>query len=223
MNSFAAGIAIVLLAVGGQALSADLPAGRWTGERSANVVSPEVRGRASVISGDTLWFPEFGQGVHLEGIQACALPQWAFDPAIRTGTAAPVPCGPLAKAWLKRAVGSATVKCTANTYPTSAYPSARCVARGRDLGLEMLRIGWARVTGAQFMNPQYFAAERFARAARYGLWGTYLLDMDEWQRKALDRSTTRRPLADWNLLRDREQEMTPPFADWRNRPRRTDR
>jgi endonuclease YncB( thermonuclease family) len=222
MNSRAA-IATVLLIASGQALSADLPAGRWTGERAANFPPPEIRGRASVISGDTLWFPELGQGVHLEGIQSCALPQWAFDPSIKSNTAVPIPCGPLAKAWLKRSLGSATVKCIANTYSNSAFPSARCMVRGRDLGLEMLRVGWARARSAPLLDPQYLAAERSARAARYGLWGTYFLDMDEWQGKAVDRTAARRPLADWNLLSDREQDTTPPFADWRNRPRRTDR
>ncbi|CAN7742018.1 thermonuclease family protein [Rhizobium sp. LjRoot258] len=98
---------------------------------------------------------------------------------------------------------------------------ARCFARGRDLSSEMLRVGLARTIGRS--DPEYSAAERYARSARYGLWGTYVLDMAEWRRNAVDQSTRRRPVADWNLLAEHKSELTPPFADWRNRPRRTDR
>ncbi|TDW28126.1 endonuclease YncB(thermonuclease family) [Rhizobium azibense] len=209
-----------------QAAGADLPRDDRYGMRPAIVtLRPAIKGRVSVISGDTLWFPEFGRRVRLEGIDACALPQWAFDPSIEQAASspAPVPCGPLAKAWLKRVVGTAIVVCQPISHAGLDDLSGRCSARGRDLGLEMLRVGWARTGSKGFANSQYIAAQRHARSARYGLWGTYALGMDEWQRKAIDRTTQRRPLADWNLLSDRDQEITPPFADWRNRPRRTDR
>ena len=178
-----------------------------------------------MISGDTLWFPGHGLSLRLEGIEACALPQWAFDPTVAPGVHSlkPVPCGPLARAWLKRVVGNASVTCRPGLYIPARGVEARCSVRGRDLGLEMLRVGWARTVGVGRRDPQYASAERYARSARYGLWGTYVLDMEEWQRKAVDRTTERRPLADWNLLVGREHEITPPFADWRNRPRRTDR
>jgi hypothetical protein len=58
-------------------------------------------------------------------------------------------------------------------------------------------------------------------SARYGMWATYVLDMDEWRRKAVDKSTSRRPIADFNLLAERESEISPPFEDARSRPRQT--
>ena len=60
-------------------------------------------------------------------------------------------------------------------------------------------------------------------SARYGMWATYVLDMDEWRRKAVDKTLSRRPIADFNLLAERENEISPPFEDARRRPRRTDR
>jgi hypothetical protein len=60
-------------------------------------------------------------------------------------------------------------------------------------------------------------------SARYGIWETYVLDMDEWRRKAMDRKLSRRPISDFNLLAERESEISPPFDDARKRPRRTGR
>lgn len=184
---------------------------------------PLIEGRAAVMSGDTLWFPQIGIRVRLDGIDSCPLPQWAFDPTVsqKLTRPAPVPCGALARAWLKRMIGNSVVRCTPTHYLVAGEPSARCFARGRDLALEMLRVGWAHTIGSQ--DPEYLAAERYARSARYGLWGTYVLDMAEWRRNAIDQTTGRRPIADWNLLAERKSELTPPFADWRNRPLRTDR
>jgi endonuclease YncB( thermonuclease family) len=186
---------------------------------SGNVIS----GKASVIDGRTLWFPQQAVAVRLAGVEACALPQWAFETvgAPVSVTTPPVPCGPLAKAWLKRIVGDDVVTCRLDT-PGNGK-TAQCAVRGHDVGLEMVRVGWARTTDAGRNDPQYSAAERYARSARYGLWGTYVLDMDEWQRRAIDRTVTRRPAADRNLLASRQAEITPPFADWRQRPLRIDR
>lgn len=132
---------------------------------------------------------------------------------------APVPCGPFAKAWLKRAISGDMVSCRV-TSPVEL--AARCNVKGRDLGLEMLRVGWALVARGE-AYAAYHAAERYARSARYGLWGTYVLNPDEWQMRAVDRTLARRPVADRNLLKDRQSEITPPFADWRNRDVRNDR
>ncbi|APO70664.1 nuclease SNase-like protein (plasmid) [Rhizobium gallicum] len=226
MRNLAASLMVVSGLGSFQAAGADLPRDDRCSTRPAIVTpQPAIKGRVSIISGDTLWFPEFGRRVHLEGIDACALPQWTFDPSIEQAVSspAPVPCGPLAKAWLKSVVGTAIVTCQPISHAGLDDLSGRCSARGRDLGLEMLRVGWARIRLKGSANSQYIAAQRHARSAHYGLWGTYALGMGEWRRKAIDRTTERRPLADWNLLADREQEIMPPFADWRNRPRRTDR
>ena len=102
----------------------------------------------------------------------------------------PVPCGPLAKAWLKRTVGSQRITCNVavSTEPT-ASSLASAPQAASDLALEMLRVGWARVAPPPLPAPDYLAWQRHAMSGRYGMWATYVLDMDEWRRKAVDKTT----------------------------------
>ncbi|NKL21089.1 thermonuclease family protein [Rhizobium leguminosarum] len=186
---------------------------------------PIYKGRVAVMDGRTLWYPQYAQRVRLVDIDACELPQWALDPKWgnreRQKGPSPVPCGPLSKAWLKRTVGNRPVECSVVAYGHDGIPQARCTARGRDLAAEMLRVGWARV--ASPASSQYLAYQNRAMAARYGMWATYVLDMNEWRRKAVDKTLDRRPIADFNLLAERESEISPPFLDARRKPKRTDR
>jgi endonuclease YncB( thermonuclease family) len=182
-----------------------------------------ISGRASTIDGRTLWFPKGGHKVRLASIDACELPQWSYDPR-RHGESKipkPVPCGPLAKAWLKRSVGNDQVTCVIQAYDTDRALLGRCAVRGRDLGLEMLRVGWARTLVPA--PAEYLAWQTYAMSARHGMWATYVLDMSEWRAKAIDRTLSRQPIADFNLLAERENEIAPPFEDARRRPKRTDR
>ncbi len=184
-------------------------------------VSRMIVGRVAVIDGRTLWFPRSAQKVRLAGIDACELPQWTFDPT-RYGksTLKPVPCGPLARAWLKRIVSDSRVTCKATAVDSDGAYVGSCSAR-RDLAVEMLRVGWARVNSPSL--PGYFTWQRYAMAARYGMWATYVLDMDEWRAGAVDRTLQRQPIADFNLLAERKREISPPFIDARKRPAGTDR
>ncbi len=186
---------------------------------------PTIEGRASVIDGRTLWYPQVSMRVGLAGIDVCELPQWSFmaEPLSRakTNIPRPAPCGPLAKAWLKRVVDGRAIQCRGVSYRADGTLEANCSANGRDLGLEMLRVGWARITDSS--SGSYAQAQRIAMASRYGMWSTYVLDMNEWRRKAVDRTVARRPIADMNLLAERESEISPPFADIRRLPQRTDR
>ncbi|TIX72899.1 MAG: thermonuclease family protein [Mesorhizobium sp.] len=199
---------------------------RPAAEPSAQV-DPVLRGRVAVMDGRTLWYPQYAKRVRLADIDACELPQWALDPKWedreRVKAPPPVPCGPFAKAWLKRTVGNKSVTCNVVSYRVDGTAIARCTTGARDLALEMLRAGWARVASPDPVNDQYAAYQRYAMAARYGMWATYVLDMNEWRRKAVDKTPDRRPIADFNLLAERQSEISPPFADARKRPLRTDR
>lgn len=215
------------------ALSATLPYPCWPADAVRPKMAPSssinetvsgmVVGRVSVIDGRTLWFPRSAQKVRLAGIEACELPQWAFDPTRygKRSTLKPVPCGPLAKAWLKRTVSDSRVTCTAHAVDSDGAYVGTCSARGHDVAVEMLRVGWARVNSPS--PPGYVTFQRHAMAARYGMWATYVLDMDEWRTKAIDRTLQRQPIADVNLLAERKREISPPFIDARNRPARIDR
>lgn len=195
--------------------------------RDVSSAGRSYRGRVAVIDGRTLWFPEHAARIRLLDTDACELPQWAFDPKWddrdRTRAPPPVPCGPLAKSWLKRAIGVSSVECTFAAYDRGGVPLARCFAEGRDLALEMLRVGWARVSSPYPTDGRYLAYQHHAMAARYGMWATYVLDMDEWRQKAIDKTLSRRPVADFNLLGERESEISPPFAAAKNKPARNDR
>ncbi|UCI10730.1 thermonuclease family protein [Mesorhizobium sp. B1-1-8] len=183
-----------------------------------------VTGRVSVLDGRTLWFPVPAARVRLAGIDTCELPQWAFDPA-RHGNSTnlkPVPCGALAKAWLKRTIGAREVVCRPSSVGGDGELIARCFVDGHDLAIQMLRAGWARVVESPAPSG-YLKWQRYAMSGRYGIWATYVLGMGEWRAKALDRSLARKPIADFNLLGERESEISPPFTEARRRPFRVDR
>ncbi|UZX45534.1 thermonuclease family protein (plasmid) [Agrobacterium sp. 13-2099-1-2] len=210
------------------AIAADLVKNTPTppAERSSEI--SRISGHVSVIDGRTIWYPQYAQKVRLADVDACELPQWALNPdwqnRDKIKAPPPVPCGPLAKAWLKRSIGGKSITCDIVTVGSDGTPEGYCVSsRGGDLALEMLRVGWARVSGPFPRNSQYLLYQTSAMAARYGMWATYVLDMNEWRRRAVDRTLERQPIADFNLLATRQGEISPPFADARNKPHRTDR
>ncbi len=202
--------------------AADLPNGP---SRNREVSLNKITGRVAVVDGRTLWFAGRRILVRLNEIDSCELPQWAFDPEPNDNNSflPPVPCGALAKAWLKRSIGSRTVTCKIVSVAGSDAMSGICQAGDMDLAREMLRVGWARLTTASPGNPRYFETQRHAVNARYGMWATYVLDMTEWHQKAVDKTLGRKPFADINLLSERQSEITPPFADARRQPSRRDR
>ncbi|MCY1365342.1 hypothetical protein D9M69_521830 [compost metagenome] len=91
--------------------------------------NPVYNGRVAVMDGRTLWYPQYAQRVRLVEIDACELPQWAIDPKWvdreRQKAPSPVPCGPLAKAWLKRTIGSKPVECTVLAYGNDGIDAGR--------------------------------------------------------------------------------------------------
>ena len=151
--------------------AADLPTGS---AQSRKVSLSNITGRVAVVDGRTLWFADRRILVTLNGIDSCDLPQWAFDPGPNDNSSflRPIPCGALAKAWLKRSIGHRAVTCQLVTSPGSIAASGICQAGNMDLAHEMLRVGLARLTTAFRSNPRYFATQRRAVGARYGMWAT---------------------------------------------------
>ncbi len=196
-------------------------------ELAQNGALPVYKGRVGILDGRTLWYPKFQRRVRLADIDVCEPAQWALNPLWRKrggrGAPEPVPCGALAKAWLKRTVEDAPVVCAVVSYDAKGEALASCRVKNRDLGAEMLRVGWARVVAGGTANTRYLAYQEAAMAARHGMWATYVLDMNEWRRKAVDKTLARQPIADFNLLKERESEISPPFADARRRPGHRDR
>lgn len=202
-----------------QAHAADVITGSY------DIVEPEVvdfpifAGRVQVIDGRTVYFPRDNVSVKLMDIDACELPQWTFDGKVRK----PVPCGGFAKAWLKRTIGEEPIICMVATYAANGTPFAYCYQGKADLGLEMLRVGWARVSTPHAQNRNYLKFQKTAIKARYGMWKDYILDMEEWRKRAIDKTVSRRPIADYNLLVERKGIIGPAIADLKNKPKRKDR
>lgn len=186
-----------------------------------------VSGYANAIDGRTLYFPSTDTLVRLAGIDACDLPQWGLNPDWHNRKVnkapQPVPCGAFAKAWLKRTIGKQKVSCSFAGMNLRREQTAFCSVGKQDIGLEMLRVGWAKVDSSVSAPSNYVAIQEAAMSKRYGMWETYILDMDEWRSKAIDKSLDRQPFADFNILAERKSEISPPFQDARNKPKRTDR
>lgn len=187
--------------------------------------SVQIAGRAAVIDGHTLWLPRLRVLVRLAGIDSCELPQWSFEPNASEAAPSPAPfaCGAMAKAWLKRLVGDERVTCVLDLHFSTASVAGICRVGTVDLGREMLRVGLAELATDGSSPPDYRAAQTRAKEARYGMWGTYVLDIDEWRTHAVDQTLGRQPFADWNLLSTRQREISPAFRDARRQPSRRNR
>ena len=183
---------------------------------------PAISGRVSVVDGRTLYFPGHGRTVQLVNINTCNLAQWAvIPPASRADKPAPIPCGAKAKAWLARSIGTNKVQCSPAGYTAQGQFLAYCTVKEKDLALEMLRVGLAVIDTPNPLRPEYFSVQADAVVKEYGIWSTFVLDMDEWRRRAVDQTPARQPIADYNLLADRGRDLTPPMIRRRNRPNTT--
>ena len=123
----------------------------------------------------------------------------------------------------KRIVGDGAVVCKLRDRGAGQISAGVCRTGSNDIALKMLQVGMAKLVDPLSANERYRKAQHNAYSARYGLWATYVLDMPEWRRSAVDRTTGRRPQADFNLLAGRQHEISPPFLDARRQPARTDR
>lgn len=178
---------------------------------------------AMAVDGHTLFFPRQNLTIKLGGIDSCDVPQWSLSPKWderdKVKAPQPLPCGALAKAWLKQIVDGQRVVCQYSL--DVGYCS---VGKGRnqsDIGREMLFAGWAKIK-EPVRNAEYYQVENNAKDHRRGMWATYVLNPDEWRGRAIDKTSTRQPIADFNLLKTRQSEISPPFVDARRRPRVTD-
>jgi endonuclease YncB( thermonuclease family) len=180
------------------AFSADLVVGDYDviSDSAHQPSYPVYEGRVAVIDGRTLWFPEYAVKVQLMDLDACDLPQWSFDKQ----THRPVPCGGFAKAWLKRFVGSARIDCFVAAVASDGTPLAYCYRGERDVGLQLIAKGWARVATPDAQCPRYLQYQEVAVRANYGMWKHRFLDMREWRTHSGDKTLSRQPIADYQLL-----------------------
>ncbi len=226
-----AGCLIVLAAIVPTAKGAD-PATSPTNfallghARSKLSVHPGVvyRGLVSVVDGRTLFYPASGQWVRLAQIDTCTIPQFLFYPRSPLQTKArdqrsPLPCGALAKAWLERLVGGRSVECFALDHGSDNLAQGRCLVAGRDIALDMLRVGLARVSSPSPVPPSYLLYQSHAMSAGYGIWAVMSACHEKWCGHA-----GRAP-----RLHSAAEERRPPYGsdsgkpNHQRRPERSDR
>jgi len=158
--------ALVLLAI----VTAPAP-GLFAGEAT-------LAGRACVIDGDSLMiggkrnrkgFCDGGVDSRLNGVDA---PEW--DETCRRSGGGSWPCGQEAKAAMKALADGREVNCQIIDRDwRTKRPVVVCLAGGRDIGRELVRLGLA--AACERYSERYVNQEAEAKAARRGIWaGDYV-------------------------------------------------
>jgi endonuclease YncB( thermonuclease family) len=132
-----------------------------------------IRGRASVIDGDTIEIA--GKRIRLHGIDAQESSQACKD---RQGIA--YRCGQRAALALADKIGSAPVSCEARDTDRYGRIVAVCSQRGIDLNAWMVEQGHA-LAYRQY-STDYVPQEEAARAAKRGIWSGSFTPPSEYRR-----------------------------------------
>jgi endonuclease YncB( thermonuclease family) len=162
---------------------------------------------ASVHVADGDSFSIGKQRFRLYGIDAPELHQDCRDAAGKWW-----PCGKRARSELRKLIGNHPVHCTERTRDRFGRAVAACSAGGRDLGEEMVRLGWA--TAYPDFASRYAAVETEARAARRGLWAGTFETPRAW-RDGHPREENRTALhATGNWLREKSLAVRDAVSNW---------
>jgi endonuclease YncB( thermonuclease family) len=132
-----------------------------------------IRGRASIIDGDTLEIA--GKRIRFHGVDAPESSQTCKD---RQGIA--YRCGQRAALALADKIGSALVSCHARDTDRYGRTVAVCSQRGIDLNAWMIEEGHA-LAYRQY-SKDYVAQEEAARAAKRGIWSGSFTSPSEYRR-----------------------------------------
>lgn len=92
------------------------------------------------------------------------------------------PCGVRARSELRRLIGTHPVECRTVTVDRFGRIVATCMAGGKDLSEEMVRLGYATIfTRPGFASP-YEKAQAEARAEKRGIWAGSFDVPSDWRR-----------------------------------------
>jgi endonuclease YncB( thermonuclease family) len=124
----------------------------------------EIYGTASIVDGDTIAIN--GIRIRLLGIDAPEARQICLDEKAKSYR-----CGIAARDALERLIAGQTVTCRPEGLDRFRRTLATCATlRFADLGLEMIRQGWATVYDGAQARLGYLPMEQAAERRRIGLW-----------------------------------------------------
>ena len=139
------------------------------------MAAERVSGRALVVDGDTLKFPQAGVRVRLEGLDAPELGQSCTD-----GEGVRYACGKAARSALVKRIGEKGVSCSGGGKDRYNRIIAVCVASdGTNLNSWLVRNGWA--LAYRRYSLRYVREEREAKMSRRGVWSGRFVKPWRWR------------------------------------------
>jgi endonuclease YncB( thermonuclease family) len=136
----------------------------------------EIAGRARVVDGDTLEISS--HKIRLAGMDAPESDQVCRDESEKAYR-----CGHEAAEALGRIVAGQNLVCRVRGTDRYRRLLAQCAVTGTaDVGLEMVRLGWATIYDGGPALPGYSAAETSARRQKIGLWRGRFERPSAWRR-----------------------------------------
>lgn len=134
----------------------------------------ELKGRARVLSGDTLLIGR--EKVRLHGIDAPEEDQYCENEYGR-----PFECGIQALDALLELIGRRAVTCVGDKRDPDGFIQAICYAGDMNLNSRMVRTGWAVARPQE--QADYATLEQLARSERAGIWSLKFVDPAEWRKQ----------------------------------------
>lgn len=137
------------------------------------VQAQQIKGRASVTSGDTLTVGR--HDVRLSGIDAPEVDQYCENEFGR-----PYQCGYQAMDALRELVGRNDVVCVKESSDDEGRMVGTCYSGDMNLNTRMVRTGWAVALPEE--RPDYAPLEKMAKREKAGIWSLKFEHPAEWRK-----------------------------------------
>ena len=142
----------------------------------STLIAETISGVPVIVDGDTVKFPEMGERIRLEGVDAPESRQQCLD-----GAGKRYRCGQAARSALAGFIGRKPVRCEGSQRDRYGRLIAVCFdADGTDLNGWLVSQGWA--LAYRRYSKQYIRQEEAARKARRGMWSGRFVKPWQWRR-----------------------------------------
>jgi endonuclease YncB( thermonuclease family) len=140
----------------------------------AQLATPDIVGRASVIDGDTIEIT--GHRIRIHGIDAPEARQTCISAGSEWR------CGQQSALELSAWIATSVVTCQQTAVDRYKRIVARCSVRGEDIARWAVSQGWA-LDYIQYSKSEYKAAQEQAKAAGVGMWRGTFVEPWIWRQK----------------------------------------